>query len=81
MSIGAILIGLTAATLVVSYVARPLQRGRGHDIDRIIDRWVAQAQTGEKPETEEPGNFCPRCGRRVEPDHRFCPGCGTELQA
>ncbi len=24
-------------------------------------------------------NFCPQCGRCVEPDHRFCPGCGTKL--
>jgi hypothetical protein len=24
-------------------------------------------------------NFCPYCGRRVQPDHRFCPGCGKPL--
>lgn len=28
---------------------------------------------------DEPVNFCPYCGRRVEPDHVFCPKCGRQL--
>ncbi len=24
-------------------------------------------------------NFCPGCGRRVEPDHVYCPKCGRRL--
>lgn len=31
------------------------------------------------PSPAEPYNFCPQCGRRIEPDHRFCPGCGSPL--
>jgi DNA-directed RNA polymerase subunit RPC12/RpoP len=30
-------------------------------------------------DTDEPANFCPYCGRRVEPDHMFCPRCGRQL--
>jgi hypothetical protein len=26
-----------------------------------------------------PVNFCPYCGRHVEPDHVFCPKCGRQL--
>jgi hypothetical protein len=28
---------------------------------------------------DEATNFCPHCGRRVEPDHLFCPRCGKSL--
>jgi len=28
---------------------------------------------------DEPVNFCPYCGRHVEPDHVFCPKCGRKL--
>jgi hypothetical protein len=34
---------------------------------------------GGAPHADAPVNFCPYCGRRVEPDHRFCPGCGKPL--
>jgi len=25
-------------------------------------------------------NFCPKCGRKLEPDAAFCPGCGKKLR-
>ena len=31
------------------------------------------------PDVDEPMQFCPHCGRRVEPDHMFCPRCGKPL--
>ena len=24
-------------------------------------------------------NYCPKCGARLDDDHRFCPNCGHEL--
>lgn len=29
--------------------------------------------------SEEVINFCPYCGRKVQPDHAFCPKCGRQL--
>jgi ribosomal protein L32 len=95
MTIGALLIGLAAAILAVSYIARPFQRERPANLEETIDRWVAEAKRESSPRRaappspqpkaateadEEPINFCPQCGRRVAPEHRFCPGCGTELR-
>lgn len=30
-------------------------------------------------DTEDAMNFCPYCGRKVQPDHVFCPKCGRQL--
>jgi zinc ribbon protein len=37
------------------------------------------AIAAEPIDQDEPVNFCPYCGRRVEPDHVFCPKCGRQL--
>ncbi len=81
MTIGALLIGLAAAILAVSYLVRPFQREHSAHLEQTIDRWVAQARDEQSGAAEEaPVNYCPHCGRRVAPDHRFCPGCGEKLQ-
>jgi len=96
MSIGAILVGIGALLVVVSYVARPFRSAASSgDMDRVVEAWVARARGGEKnngrTETrgEHPGsadaeaapiNFCPQCGRRVAADDRFCSGCGDRLR-
>jgi len=43
------------------------------------DDATASAQPAEADGAGQAINYCPKCGRRVDPDDRFCSGCGTEL--
>lgn len=90
MSLGAILVGIAVTMIVIAYAARPFRRTTT-DHDAVIESWVAQltppthTPTPPPPHSPTPPlphsqtNFCPQCGRRVQPDHRFCPGCGYRL--
>lgn len=40
---------------------------------------VSSPATGASVTTNSAIQFCPQCGRRVEPDDRFCPQCGHNL--
>jgi hypothetical protein len=95
MSVGAILVGIGALLVVVSYIVRPFRTAtRSGHIDRVIEAWVARVRGEEKTNGRAgtrgehlgsvdaeaaPINFCPQCGRRVMADDRFCSGCGTRL--
>ncbi len=58
-------------------------------LDDQIEEAVRQARVrpsvpATTPAVSPPANgkatqFCPQCGRRVEPDDRFCPKCGRNL--
>lgn len=96
MSIGAILIGVSALAVVVAYVARPFRTATSSgDWDRAIEAWVARARdeeatgglaegrreySGDEDREAAAVNFCPQCGRHVASDDRFCSGCGTRLR-
>jgi len=55
------------------------------EADPSVSQLPADAGAGEtgavavEMDQDEPVNFCPYCGRRVEPDHVFCPKCGRQL--
>jgi hypothetical protein len=53
------------------------------DIDAQIETAVRQTRAAPPGPVAATGNgtaqFCPQCGRRVEPDDRFCPKCGRNL--
>jgi hypothetical protein len=57
--------------------------GEGWEVAAAISREETAAEvqiTGSaEGAADEAINFCPYCGRRVEPDHRFCPKCGRQL--
>jgi len=95
MSIGSVLVGVAAALVVAAFVAQPLRQARVGDVERQIERWVAQARAeaeserpggrrqeagGGRQEATEPAAFCPQCGRRVGPEDRFCARCGKPLR-
>lgn len=53
-------------------------------LDDQIEAAVRQARAKPGAPAMPPANgkaaqFCPQCGRRVEPDDRFCPKCGRNL--
>ena len=56
-----------------------------HEADPSVSHLPADVGAGEtgavavEMDQGEPVNFCPYCGRRVEPDHVFCPKCGRPL--
>ncbi len=91
MTLGAVLIGIAVALVVVAYLARPFREER-RSAEAQIEAWVAEARRSSReapPTAAEPAppstpsdevNFCPQCGRKVAPDHRFCPGCGYSLR-
>ena len=95
MSIGSMLIGVALLAVVVAFLARPFRREGAATTDRVIEAWVARAQMDDWEAEEDLGpettvedrapvaqdiNYCPQCGRGVEPDDRFCSGCGTRLR-
>ena len=90
MSIGSILVGVAIALVVAAFAARPFRRTQADDVERLIERWVAQARAetesekqeagGRGQEATEPAAFCPQCGRRVGPEDRFCARCGKPLR-
>ena len=56
------------------------------EADPSVSHFPADAGAGETGavavgaiDQDETVNFCPYCGRRVEPDHVFCPRCGRQL--
>jgi hypothetical protein len=49
------------------------------DDEVYVDEAVVSLQQGPEVDITTTLNFCPYCGRRVEPDHRYCPGCGRQL--
>jgi hypothetical protein len=58
----------------------------GSDIGEIspddvirVDESITPIQINPEEQDTEKLNFCPYCGRSVEPDHRYCPGCGRQL--
>lgn len=91
MGIGAILVGVALLAVVVAYLARPF-RVVNSDQDRGVEAWVSQvrveakeqgSRSAEGPSSsgeQEPINYCPQCGRRIDPDDHFCAGCGRRLQ-
>jgi hypothetical protein len=88
MSIGSVLVGIAVTLIVGAYLAQPFRTvavSKKTNLDRDIETWVAQARSrgteigSVEVDTEEPMNFCFKCGRRVVPGDRFCPGCGTRL--
>jgi hypothetical protein len=52
-------------------------------LDAEIEAAVRRARSAPPATPTVTGNgaaqFCPQCGRRVEPDDRFCPKCGRNL--
>ena len=93
MTIGSILVGIAVLAVVGAYLVRPFRPSSAMSLDRTIEAWVAQVkEERERPEdTKEAGvatvegatghemNYCPHCGRQVDPDDRFCSGCGKQL--
>jgi NADH pyrophosphatase NudC (nudix superfamily) len=49
------------------------------EVDVAIEAAVKQARQKEVVPANGAVQFCPQCGRRVEPDERFCAGCGHKL--
>ncbi len=47
-------------------------------IDAQIEAAILQARQ-QPPATNGTTQYCPQCGRRVEPDERFCARCGRKL--
>ncbi len=45
----------------------------------LVDLSTPEPGDAGLPGSDEPMQFCPHCGRRVEPDHMFCPRCGKPL--
>jgi len=94
MGWGSMLVSLAALIGVSAYVARPLFSS-SPDADWVIEAWIAQVRSEQRgsahaaprdlPVAAGAGaaddviNFCPTCGRRVEPDHVYCPACGRRL--
>ncbi len=61
---------------------------RGEDVDAAIEKEVQQLRVkgkakGESIDEEEDVeeiNFCPQCGRKIDPENNFCTGCGMRLR-
>ncbi len=50
------------------------------DIEAAVQAARAKSPVGAPAAGVAPAGFCPKCGRRVEPDDRFCPKCGYAFQ-
>lgn len=71
-----VLLGLVLVLLAV----RALKKHRRRRKNRTSGKKTQPAATGEDKKPEPQGaNFCPNCGRAVQPDSQFCPFCGTSL--
>ncbi len=64
MSIGSILVGGAVALVVAAFVARPLRQARVGDVERLIERWVAQARAEAESEKQEAGDRGQEAGGR-----------------
>jgi hypothetical protein len=49
------------------------------EIDAAIEAAIMETRQKEPVPANGAIQFCPQCGRRVEPDERFCAGCGHKL--
>jgi len=92
ISLGSILVGIAITAVVVAYVSQPFRHAHA-DLDKTIEAWVQEAHIEHPPTPasvpphaprtlstdNEPINFCPQCGRKLEADHVFCPGCGNKV--
>jgi hypothetical protein len=48
-------------------------------LDAQIEAAVLRTRSATPAPINGQTQFCPQCGRRVEPDDRFCPKCGRNL--
>lgn len=48
------------------------------EIDAAIESAVRQAREAQPVPANGATQYCPQCGRRIEPGDRFCPGCGHQ---
>ena len=82
MSIGSILVGVAIALVVAAFAARPFRRTQADDVERLIERWVAQARAETESEKQEAGGRGQEAGGRgqeaTEPA-AFCPQCGRRV--
>ncbi|NIS71014.1 MAG: zinc-ribbon domain-containing protein [Proteobacteria bacterium] len=69
-------------------IVRELDAVEGEDdIDRAIEREVQQLRKEGRPKEKKRNgkgavwniNFCPQCGRKVDPNDNFCQDCGMTL--
>lgn len=72
------ILGLIAAGVVLLVLA--IRQGRSGQRLRARARHGRRARHAAKEaDGAEATQFCPQCGRRVEPGDRFCRNCGTAL--
>jgi len=82
MSMGSVLVGVALLAVVTAYLARPFRRTAEAGVDRTIEAWVRQVQSGEGGQAGSSGiEERERPIRRETPPQaiNYCPRCGRAV--
>ena len=62
---------------VDALIEQAIRSRRKTNVDAAIEEAILTRR--QQPARSSTINFCPKCGRKAQPDDQFCAGCGASL--